>query len=70
MEGSVTAIPTAGALISATSIINSRRACAELAKAMYAPIDQHRTAASNSDIAAAWLAAGLIGLALFVALPL
>ena len=54
----------------ATSIIDSRRACATLAKATYAPIDEHRTAASNSDIAAAWLAAGLIGLALFVALPL
>jgi hypothetical protein len=69
-EGSVTAIRTAGALIPATSIINSRRAHAALGKALYAPIDEHRTAASNSDIAAAWLAAGLIGLALFVALPL
>jgi hypothetical protein len=37
---------------------------------MYAPIDEHCTTASNSDIAAAWLAAGLIGLALFIALPL
>ena len=70
MEGSVTATWTAGALVSEASIINSRRAHAALGKAIYAPIDEHRTAASNSDIAAAWLAAGLIGLALFVALPL
>ena len=66
----MTATWTAGALVSEASVINSRRAGATLAKAMYAPIDEHCTTASNSDIAAAWLAAGLIGLALFVALPL
>jgi hypothetical protein len=70
MEDSVTATWTAGALVSEASVFNSRRAHAALGKAIYAPIDEHRTAASNSDIAAAWLAAGLIGLALFVALPL
>ena len=66
----MTALRTAGALVSATSIMESRRAHAALGKAMYAPIDEHRTAASNSDIAAAWVAAGLIGLALLVVLPL
>lgn len=60
----------AGALVSATSVAQSGRAHAALAKAIYAPIDEHRTAASNSDIAAAWVAAGLIGLALLVVVPL
>jgi hypothetical protein len=50
--------------------MESRRAHTALGKAMYAPIDEHRTAASNSDIAAAWVTAGLIGLALLVVLPL
>ena len=70
MEGSVTVTRTAGGLISETSIIESRRAHAALGKAIYAPIDEHRTAASNGDVAAAWLAAGLIGLTLLVVLPL
>lgn len=64
MEGSV------GAVVSGTSIGKIRRPHVALGKAIYAPIDEHRTAASNSDIVAAWLAAGLIGLALLVALPL
>lgn len=66
----MTPIRMAGALVSATSIVQSGRAHAALAKAIYAPIDEHRTTASNSDIAAAWAAAGLIGLALLVVLPL
>jgi hypothetical protein len=70
MEGSVTGKRTAGALAYQGSISNSRRAHAALGKAIYAPTDEHRTAASNSDIAVAWLCAGLIGLALLVALPL
>jgi hypothetical protein len=71
MEGPVTGSRrTASALAYRSSISNSRGAHAALGKANYAPIDEHRTAASNSDIAAAWLAAGLIGLALLVALPL
>ena len=64
MEGSVCAV------VSGTSIGKSRRAHLALGKAIYAPIDEHRTAAANSDIAAAWLAVGLVGLALLAALPL
>ncbi len=60
---------TAGTSIS-RSILKSPRARAALRRTIYAPIDEHRTAASNGDIAAAWIAAGLIGLALLVALPL
>ena len=59
-----------GAVVSGTSIGKSRRAHTALGKAIYAPIDEHCTAAANSDIAAAWLAAVLVGLALLVALPL
>jgi hypothetical protein len=70
MEGFVTATLTAGARISATSLLKSRRGRAALRKTIYAPIDDHRTAASNSDIGAAWLAVGLIGIALLMALPL
>ena len=59
-----------GVVVSASSIGKSHRAHPALGKAIYAPIDEHRTAAANSDIAAAWLAVGLAGLALLVALPL
>jgi hypothetical protein len=70
MEGSVTATLTAGTLVSMTPALKSRRARAALRKAIYAPIDEHRTAASNSDIAAAWLAAGLVGAGLLGILAL
>jgi len=71
MEGSVTtATLTTGTLVSRASILRSPRARAALRRTIYAPIDDHRTAASNSDIAAAWLAAGLVGLALAVTLAL
>lgn len=70
MEGSVTATLTAGTPVSTALIVKSRRTRATLRKTIYAPIDEHRTAASNSDIAAAWVAAGLIGLALLVVVPL
>jgi hypothetical protein len=70
MEGSVTAALMAGAPVSRALILKSQRARAALRRTIYAPIDEHRTAASNGDIAAAWIAAGLIGLALLVALPL
>ncbi|HLJ19915.1 MAG TPA: hypothetical protein VKU84_06945 [Stellaceae bacterium] len=66
----MTATLTAGAPISSASILRSPRARAALRQAIYAPIDEHRTTASNGDIAAAWIAAGLIGVALLVALPL
>jgi hypothetical protein len=70
MEGSVTATLTAGTRISGASLLRSPRARRALRRTIYAPIDEHRTAASNDDIAAAWVAAGLIGLALLVVLPL
>jgi len=71
MEGSVTtATLTTGTLVSRASILRSPRARAALRRTIYAPIDEHRTATSNSDIAAAWLAAGLVGLALAVMLAL
>ncbi|MGH7124836.1 MAG: hypothetical protein ACREFI_10720 [Stellaceae bacterium] len=66
----MTATLTAGAPISSASVHRSPRARAALRRAIYAPIDEHRTAASNGDIAAAWIAAGMIGLALLIALPL
>lgn len=70
MEGSMTATLTADARISRSLVLKSPRGRAALRRAIYAPIDEHRTAASNGDIATAWIAAGLIGLALLVALPL
>jgi hypothetical protein len=42
---------------------------ARLRRTIYGPIDDHRTAASNSDIGAAWVAVGLVALALLAALP-
>jgi hypothetical protein len=69
MEGAVTVTLTAGVPFSRVSILKSPRARAALRQAIYAPIDEHRTGASNGDIAAAWIAAGLIALALLVALP-
>ena len=66
----MTATLTADTLISATPALKSRRGCATLRKAIYAPIDEHRTAASNSDIAAAWLAVALVGAGLLGILAL
>jgi hypothetical protein len=66
----MTATLTAGVPISRALVLKSRRARALLRRTIYAPIDEHRTAASNGDVVAAWVAAGLIGLALLVALPL
>jgi hypothetical protein len=68
MEGSVTGTLTAGALVSTPSALESRRGRDALRKTNYAPIDEHRTATSNSDIAAAWVSAGLAGLALLAGL--
>ena len=70
MESSVTATLTAGTLSFQTSLPKSPRARAALRRTVYAPIDEHRTSASNGDVAAAWLAAGLIGVILLGALPL
>jgi hypothetical protein len=67
MEATVTATLTAGTGIADASLLKSPRARAALRRTIYAPIDEHRTSASNDDIAAAWLTAGLIGLALLVA---
>ena len=66
----MTATLTAGVLNSRLLRLKSPRARAALRRAIYAPIDEHRTAASNGDIAAAWIAAGLVGMALLFALPL
>jgi hypothetical protein len=66
----MTAILMAGTSFPRTSLLKTARARATLRRTIYAPIDEHRTAASNGDIAAAWVAAGLIGLTLLVALPL
>lgn len=65
-----TATLTAGLSTSQALILKSPRARAALGRKIYAPIDEHRTPASNGDIAAAWAAAGLVGLALLIALPL
>ena len=70
MEGSVTGTLTAGTLVSMTPALKSRRGRAALPKTIYAPIDEHRTAASNSDIAAAWLAVALVGAGLLGILAL
>jgi hypothetical protein len=70
MEGSVTATLTAGTLVSMNPALKSRRVRTALRKTIYAPIDEHRTAASNSDIAAAWLAVGLVGAGLLGILAL
>ena len=61
---------TAGVRTSRPSMLRSPRARAALRRTIYAPIDEHRTAASNGDIAAAWVAVGLVGMALLIALPL
>ena len=60
---------TAGASLVDASSLKSPRARA-LFRAIYAPIDEHRTAASNNDIAAAWFAAGLVAMALVATLVL
>lgn len=70
MESSVTGTLTAGTLVSTTSVLKARLARGGGPEAIYAPIDEHRTAASNSDVAAAWLAAGLVGLSLLAVLAL
>lgn len=61
---------TARTLISAASILESRLGRSARRDTLYAPIDEHHTAASNSDVAAAWLAAGLVGLGLLAVLAL
>lgn len=61
---------TAGTPITLGSGLRSSRARAALRHAIYAPIDDYRTPASDSDIATAWLAAGMVGLALIAALSL
>ncbi len=66
----MTATLTVGTLVSMTPALKSRRGRAALRKTIYAPIDEHRTAASNSDIAAAWLAVGLVGAGLLGMLAL
>lgn len=66
----MTATLTAGTPIFRAAVIKTPRTRAALRRSIYAPIDDHRTAASNGDIAAAWIAAGLIGLAFLAALPL
>ena len=66
----MTATLTAGVLTSRPLMLKNPRARAALRRTIYAPIDEHRTAASNGDIAAAWIAVGLVGAALLVALPL
>jgi len=70
MESSVTGTLTAGTLVSTTSVLKGRFARGERSDAIYAPIDEHRTAASNSDVAAAWLAAGVVGLGLLAVVAL
>jgi len=60
---------TAGASLADAPGLKSPRARA-LLRTIYAPIDEHRTAASNDDIAAAWFAAGLVALALVATLVL
>ena len=64
------AILMAGASVPRTSLLKTARARATLRRTIYAPIDDHRTATANDDIAAAWIAAGLIGLTLLLVLPL
>ena len=66
----MTATLTAGAAISSPSIPRSPRARAALGQTIYAPIDEHRTTTSDSDIAAAWLTAALVGLALVAPLAI
>lgn len=61
---------TASVLTARPLMLKSPRVRAALRRAIYAPIDEHRTAASNGDIAVAWIAAGLVGITLLVALPL
>ena len=61
---------TTDTLVLTTSVVESRRAQAAVQKTISAPLDAQVTTASNSDIAAAWLAAGVVGLGLLVALPL
>jgi hypothetical protein len=57
-------------LVLTTSMVESRRAQAAVQKTISAPLASQATTASNSDIAAAWLTAGVVGLGLLVALPL
>jgi hypothetical protein len=68
--GVVMATLRADTPVPTTLLAESHGANAARYKVIYAPIDEHRTTASNNDIAAAWLAAGLVGLALLVAVPL
>jgi hypothetical protein len=70
MEVSVTGTLTAGTLVSAASILERRLKRGVRRDTLYAPIDEHRTAAADSDVAAAWVAAGLVGLGLLGLLAL
>ena len=66
MEVSVTATLAARTRSPEASVGKSGRAA--LRRAIYAPIDDNRTAASDSDIVAAWLAATIAGLTLIATL--
>ena len=66
----MTDTPRAGNMISSASIPRSHRSRVTLGRTIYAPIDEHRTAASNSDIGAAWLTAALVGLAMVAPLAI
>jgi len=61
---------TTETLVLTTSMVESRRAQAAVQKTISAPLAAQATTASNSDIAAAWLTVGVVGLGLLVALPL
>lgn len=61
---------TTDTLVLRTSMVESRRAQAAVQKTISAALDAQATTASNSDIAAAWLTVGVVGLGLLVALPL
>jgi hypothetical protein len=69
-EVHVTATLAAHTLASAGSTLVRRLKSGTRPETLYAPIDEHRTRASDSDVAAAWLAAGLAGLSLFAVLAL
>lgn len=66
MENSVTDILTAQTLVSAASnlILEGRLERAARRDTLHAAIEERGTAATTGDIAAAWLAAGLVGLTL------
>jgi hypothetical protein len=61
---------TTDTLAVTTSMVGSRRGRFTDHKTISAPLAAQATTASNSDIAAAWLTVGVVGLGLLVALPL